>query len=215
MGVLQKPKHPDQTGGQSLARLSAVRDGTAVANREQPIQSLSMVAFVLPHDPRWKMAFEDEAKAIRHAFGNTTAQVHHIGSTAIPGILAKPIIDLLGVVSSLEDVDAKARVLEGLGYEVMGAYGIEGRRYFRKFDSNGIRTHHLHVFEKDSPHVERHLAFRDYLMAHPKLAKEYSSLKERLTRGDTPTWDAYLDGKDPFVSRVEPQALDWFRELKR
>ena len=161
------------------------------------------------------MAFEDEAKAIRHAFGNSSVQVHHIGSTAIPGILAKPIIDLLGVVSSLDDVDAKARIFELLGYEVMGAYGIEGRRYFRKLDSNGTRTHHLHVFEEGSPHAERHFAFRDYLLAHPKVANEYSSLKERLTRGDAPTWDAYLDGKDPFVSQVEPLAVDWFRRLKR
>ncbi|MEZ5778107.1 MAG: GrpB family protein [Paracoccaceae bacterium] len=129
--------------------------------------------------------------------------------------LAKPIVDLLGVVSMLADADAKACALESLGYQVMGANGIEGRRYFRKIDSNGTRTHHLHVFEEGSPHVERHLAFRDYLMAHPKIAKEYSSLKARLTRGDAPTWDAYLDGKDPFVSRVEPQAVDWFRKLKR
>ncbi|MFV2052680.1 GrpB family protein [Aliiroseovarius sp. YM-037] len=174
-----------------------------------------MVAFVVPHDPRWKMAFEDEAKAIKHAFGNSSVQVHHIGSTAVPGILAKPIIDLLGVVSTLDDADANARGLEGLGYEVMGAYGIEGRRYFRKIDSYGTRTHHFHVFEEGSPHVERHLAFRDYLIAHPKVAKEYSSLKEHLTRGDAPTWDAYIDGKDPFVSRVEPQAVDWFRKLTR
>lgn len=174
-----------------------------------------MVAFVVPHDPRWKMAFEDEAKAIKQAFGNTPVHLHHIGSTAIPGILAKPIIDLLGMVSTLAEADAKARALETLGYEAMGAYGIKGRRYFRKFDNNATRTHHLHVFEEGSPHVERHLAFRDYLIAHPKVAKEYSSLKEHLTRGDTPTWDAYLDGKDPFVSRVEPQAVDWFRELKR
>jgi GrpB-like predicted nucleotidyltransferase (UPF0157 family) len=174
-----------------------------------------MVTVVVPHDPRWKMAFEDEAKAIRHVFENLPVQVHHIGSTAIPGILAKPIIDLLGMVSTLADADAKARALESLGYEAMGAYGIEGRRYFRKIDSNGTRTHHLHVFEEDSPNVERHLAFRDYLIAHPEVAQEYSSLKERLTRGGAPNWDAYLGGKDPFVSRIEPQAVNWFRKQKR
>lgn len=173
-----------------------------------------MVAFVVPHDPRWKMAFEDEAKAIQQAFGNTPVHLHHIGSTAIPDILAKPIIDLLGMVSTLAEADAKARALESLGYEAMGAYGIEGRRYFRKIDRNGTRTHHLHMYDEGSHHVERHLAFRDYLLAHPEVAKEYSALKERLTRGDALTRCSYLDGKDPFVSRIEPQAVDWFRKLK-
>ncbi|WP_299971809.1 GrpB family protein [uncultured Roseobacter sp.] len=190
-------------------------DKLAVANHEGLIQKAIMVAFVVPHDPRWKMAFEDEAKAIKHAFANAPVDVHHIGSTAIPGILAKPIIDLLGIVATLADADAKASALESLGFEAMGAYGIAGRRYFRKTDSNGIRTHHLHVFEQGSQHVERHFAFRDYLIAHPAVAQEYSSLKERLTQSDAPTWDAYLDGKDPFISRVEPQAVDWYRKLNR
>lgn len=174
-----------------------------------------MAAFVVPHDPLWKKAFADEAKAIKLAFGTTSVQVHHIGSTAIPGILAKPVIDLLGVVPMLADADTNARALESLGFESVGPYGIEGRRYFRKSDSNGTRTHHLHVFEEGSPHVERHVAFRDYLIAHPKVAKEYSSLKEHLTRREAPTWGAYLDGKEPFIRRVEPLALDWFRKLKR
>lgn len=176
---------------------------------------MDMVAFVVAHDPSWKMAFEDEARSIERVFGTTPIQLYHIGSTAIPDILAKPIIDLLGTVHRLKDVDENAHALENLGYEAMGAYGIEGRRYFRKFDSNGIRTHHLHVFEEGSQHAERHLAFRDYLTAHPEVAKEYSTLKERLTRDNAVTWDAYMDGKDPFVSRVEPRAVDWFRKLTR
>ena len=192
-----------------------MRDIVAVADRTRISDGIAMVTFVVPHDPNWKTAFADEAEAIKEAFWITPVQVHHIGSTAIPDILAKPIIDLLGIVSSLADADAKARALENLGYEVMGAYGIEGRRYFRKMDNNGTRTHHFHIFEEGSLHVERHLAFRDYLVAHPNVAKEYSSLKERLTRGDNPSWDEYLDGKDPFINRVEPQAVDWFQKMKR
>ncbi|MEM1378824.1 MAG: GrpB family protein [Pseudomonadota bacterium] len=119
------------------------------------------------------------------------------------------------VVATLACADAKARGLEGLGYEAVGAYGIAGRRYFRKNDSNGIRTHHLHVFEEGSPHIERHLAFRDYLIAHPEIAHEYSSLKERLTRHEALSRDNYVDGKGPFIGRVEPQAVKWFRNLNR
>ncbi|MEM9740929.1 MAG: GrpB family protein [Pseudomonadota bacterium] len=174
-----------------------------------------MGVFVVPHDPNWAMAFKEEANALERALGPISIQLHHIGSTAIPGILAKPIIDLLGVVTQLSDVDARANMFESLGYEVMGAYGIEGRRYFRKFDRDGTRTHHLHVFQEGSQHAERHLAFRDYLRAHPKVATEYSALKERLTRGDAVTWDRYLDGKDPFIARVEPQAIAWFRNHRR
>nr|WP_300064820.1 GrpB family protein [uncultured Roseobacter sp.] len=174
-----------------------------------------MCAFVVPHDPRWKTAFEDQAKAIERALGTTPIQLHHIGSTAIPGILAKPIIDLLGTVHHLDDMDAKAHALESLGYEVMGAYGIDGRRYFRKLDRDGTPTHHLHVFEQGSQHAERHLAFRDYLIAHPEVAKDYSALKERLTKDSAVTWDSYMDGKEPFVNLVEPKAVDWFRKRTR
>lgn len=174
-----------------------------------------MCAFVVPHDLHWKMAFEDEAKSIERALATTPIKLHHIGSTAIPGILAKPIIDLLGTVSHLSEVDEETHAFENLRYEVMGAYGIEGRRYFRKFDSNGVRTHHLHVFEEGSKQAERHLAFRDFLIAHPKIAKEYSDLKKSLTNGNTVSWETYMDGKDPFVSRVELQAVDWYQKLKR
>lgn len=170
---------------------------------------------VVSHDPRWKMAFEDEARAVEHALGNTPIQLHHIGSTAIPGILAKPIIDLLGTVAALSLVDARAPAFERIGYGVMGAYGIEGRRYFRKCDLNGTRTHHLHVFEDGSHHVERHLAFRDYLIAYPEIAQEYSTLKKGLTTNDAPSWDAYIEGKDPFVRRVEAEAVAWFRKQSR
>ena len=171
--------------------------------------------FVVPHDPLWKMAFEIEAKAIEHVFKPAPIQLHHIGSTAIPGILAKTIIDILGTVDSLRAIDAEAHAFESLGYAVMGAYGIPGRRYFRKRNSVGTRTHHLHVFEKGSNHAERHPAFRDYLIAHPKVAQEYSGLKRRLTGDAASTWDAYLDGKDPFVSRIEPKAVEWFKSRSR
>ena len=87
-----------------------------------------MVTFVVPHNPNWKSAFADEAEKIKELFGNTLVHIHHIGSTAVPDILAKPIIDLLGIVPNLANADSKAEALESIGYEVMGAYGIEERR---------------------------------------------------------------------------------------
>ena len=169
-----------------------------------------MDVIVVPHDPRWTRAFRAEASAINAAIGAVPIVLHHIGSTAIPGILAKPVIDLMGEVRDLADVDAHGRAFEALGYETMGAYGIAGRRYFRRRDGDGRQTHHLHVYEAASPHVERHLAFRDYLQAHPAVAAEYSDLKARLIVCE-PTREDYQDGKDPFVRRTELAALEWHR----
>ena len=107
-------------------------------------------------------------------------------------------------------LDRSSAVLEGLGYEVMGAYGIDGRRYFRKTDANGRRSHHLHVFETGSPHLERHLAFRDYLRAHPDIAAEYANVKAALVEKAVGS-EAYMDGKAPFITRIEAQALLWAR----
>ncbi len=170
-----------------------------------------MVDYVVPHDPEWKSAFDSEVLAIKGALKSTDIELHHIGSTSIEGILAKPIIDLLGVVSDLMVLDVQDDAFTGIGYEVMGAYGIEGRRYFRKVNGSGVRTHHLHIYKTGSPHIERHLAFRDYLTAHPSKAAAYSDLKAKLTSAENVTWETYLDGKEPFILAIEQEALHWYR----
>jgi GrpB-like predicted nucleotidyltransferase (UPF0157 family) len=166
-----------------------------------------MAPLVVPHDPEWAAAFAAEAWALTGAMGETCTALHHIGSTAIPWILAKPIIDILCEVSSFELLDGATRRIESLGYTAMGAFGIEGRRYFRKDDAERRRTHHLHVFEAGSLHIERHLAFRDYLRSHPEKAREYSALKEALMNSGVP----YQDGKDAFVKAAEAEAINWRR----
>lgn len=113
----------------------------------------------MPHDANWKTAFDIEARSVSRLLGKVAITLHHIVSTAIAGILAKLIIDLLGVVADLDSMDGQSRVMETLGYEVMGAYGIEGRRYFRKINASGRRSHHLHVYAHGSLHIQRHLAF--------------------------------------------------------
>ena len=169
-----------------------------------------MTYAVVPHNPLWKQAFGVEAAALQAALGVNAAKLHHIGSTAIPNILAKPIIDILIEVSSLPQVDARASRMHALGYEVMGAFGIPGRRFFRKFDGMGTRTHHVHIFQQGSAHVPRHLAFRDLLITHPQKAQGYSQLKADITRDGDISWEDYLDGKDPFIKETEGQALAWF-----
>lgn len=166
-----------------------------------------MFTHVVPHDPCWAEAASQEIAAVRTA-GAGIRVIHHIGSTAIPGILAKPIIDLLGEARDLSEI--KSPALKTLGYEAMGAYGITGRRYFRKTTGSGVRTHHLHVFAQGSPHIIRHVAFREYLRAHPEVAAAYSALKARLMGEGAVPWETYMDGKDPFVRAVEADACAWY-----
>jgi GrpB-like predicted nucleotidyltransferase (UPF0157 family) len=164
---------------------------------------------VVPHDPQWQAAFEMESKSIAAALGYTVVAIHHIGSTAIPSIYAKPIIDVLVEVNDLGQVDAQLAAMVLLGYEAMGEYGIPGRRFFRKNTPAGVRTHHIHTFTIGSAQVERHLAFRDYLRAHSETAQQYSQLKRELAKKHPQNIDRYMDGKDEFIKAVDQKAAQW------
>ncbi|MEM9617918.1 MAG: GrpB family protein [Pseudomonadota bacterium] len=170
---------------------------------------------VVPHDPSWKRQYLIEADLIRRELGNSILALHHIGSTAISGILAKPIIDILGVSDCLDRLDHQVSAFERMGYESLGEYGVEGRRYFRKCDSSGKRTHHLHCFASGSPHITRHLAFRDFLRSHPVRADAYSTLKRVLVEEQKTDWEAYISGKAQFVEETENLALNWFNRLNK
>ena len=164
---------------------------------------------VVRHNPRWRDAFEAEAKQVDAALGKNVIAIHHIGSTAIPNIYAKPVVDLLVEVRNITEVDGRRSAMESLGYEVMGEYGIPGRRYFRKDDREGLRTHNIHAFEAGSAEVERHLAFRDYMIAHPGDAQRYSELKRKLAEEHPQSIDGYMDGKDGFIKEIDRKAATW------
>lgn len=164
---------------------------------------------VVPHNPQWRDAFEAEAKPVAVALGENVVAIHHIGSTAIPDIYAKPVVDLLVEVGDITEVDGRSSAMESLGYEVMGEYGIPGRRYFRKDNREGIRTHNIHAFEAGSTEVERHLAFRDYMIAHPGEARRYSELKMKLAEAHPQSMDGYMDGKDGFIKEMDRRAARW------
>jgi GrpB-like predicted nucleotidyltransferase (UPF0157 family) len=139
--------------------------------------------------------------------GTIVVSTHHIGSTAVPGLRAKPIIDILLEVSSLPELDERADRLEKLGYEAMGEFGIPGRRYFRK--GRSARTHHIHAFKRGDTHIRRHLAFRDYLIAHAEIAAQYGRLKAGLAAEFANDNEGYCAGKDGFVKFYEAEALNW------
>ena len=168
-----------------------------------------MKVVVEPHDPRWAELFKTESELVAQVLAPNVIAIHHIGSTAIPTIYAKPIIDMLIEVVDIEEVDVQNPAMEALGYEAMGEYGIPGRRYFRKDDDAGIRTHQAHTFAAGSPEVERHLAFRDYMLVHPECAQQYSVLKRELADAHPDDIDSYMDGKDGFIKDIDVKAAAW------
>ncbi len=165
---------------------------------------------VVPHDPTWKEKFASEAAVLRSVLGDEITAVHHIGSTSVPGLSAKPTIDVLVEVREIGKVDDFDGAMTERGYGAWGEYGIAGRRLFTK-DSGAARITNVHVFDAGTPEVERHLAFRDYLVRHPEIARAYGSLKEDLAAKFPTDIEAYMDGKDAFVKQTEREALSWNR----
>jgi GrpB-like predicted nucleotidyltransferase (UPF0157 family) len=163
---------------------------------------------VVPYDPAWPGLFDEEAARLRPVFGGNLVALHHIGSTAVPGLAAKPIIDMLPEVRDIGAVDSLNDALAELGYLAWGEYGIPGRRYFNKGGAVN-RTHHMHCFEQGSDGLVRHLAFRDYLRAHPAEAEAYGRLKAGLAQQHPSDIEGYMDGKDGFVKGMERTALAW------
>jgi GrpB-like predicted nucleotidyltransferase (UPF0157 family) len=165
---------------------------------------------VVPHDPAWEEGFETEAAALRFVLADEALAVHHIGSTSVPGLRAKPTIDVLieaREIGKLDDLEAE---MAENGYEAWGEYGIPGRRFFMR-DLGPDRLCNVHVFETGSPEVKRHLAFRDYLAEHPETARAYGDLKKDLAGRFPEDMEAYMEGRDAFVKRVEREALLWSR----
>lgn len=169
---------------------------------------------VVPHDLTWRSKFEDEAKLIASALADNIVDIHHIGSTSIPTIYAKPIIDILVQVQDIAKIDEQSSAMIALGYKNMGEFGIPGRRFFRKYNDQGIRTHHVHIFKINVAEVQRHLAFRDYMIAHPEDAIKYSDLKRALAKQYPNDIEGYVNGKDGFIKEMERKAIEWKRSVR-
>ncbi|MED0678851.1 GrpB family protein [Aneurinibacillus thermoaerophilus] len=164
---------------------------------------------VVPYNEKWPELFQEEANKIKSVFGDEAINIYHIGSTAIPHIHAKPIIDILVEVKDVDKVDSFNDEMEQLGYKPKGENGIAYRRYFTKGGNN--RTHHVHVFKTGSEHITRHLAFRDYLITHKDEANTYSELKQKLSKQFTYNAEKYTQGKDWFIKEIQANALKWWK----
>ena len=158
------------------------------------------------YNPAWPEMYRQEAMRRKSILKENCVEIHHIGSTAVPGLAAKPIIDIMAAVRELSDVDKKCSLFEEAGYEYLGEFGIRGRRYLRK--GGDERTHQVHIFsEKDTENLIRHLAFLDYMRSHAEEREQYAALKKELAQKYPYDIDGYCDGKDAFVKKIEKQAL--------
>jgi GrpB-like predicted nucleotidyltransferase (UPF0157 family) len=162
-----------------------------------------------PPDPTWTDEFVREASAILAALSDLAPTVHHIGSTAVAGLIAKPVIDILVVVPDLVALDARGDRLATLGYEARGEFGVPGRRYFHKTSQLGVRTHQIHSYAEGSDAIRRHLDFRDYLRAHPATVEAYARLKTQLADRFGADVEGYANAKTAFVLGVERDGALW------
>jgi GrpB-like predicted nucleotidyltransferase (UPF0157 family) len=162
----------------------------------EPVVRIEIVAY----DPRWPVLFEAEHAQIVAALGDMIDHLEHIGSTSVPGLAAKPIIDLLATVSHLDTPEVYAERLAGLGYAFFSVLGTADRYTFGK----GIpHTHHLHIVAHGGEEHERLIAFRDYLRAHPETTQRYEALKRSLAERYRNNRQAYSQAKTEFIQSIE------------
>ena len=183
--------------------------GPDVARTETgPDDNFDPAIRMVRYDPAWPAMFEREAAEIRAALGSVAVRVDHVGSTAVPGLDAKPIIDIQVSVASLEPVDAYRRPLEGLGYLYVLHPDFPDFPFLGK-PATRPRTHHIHVCVAGGPHERRHLAVRDYLRAHPEEVAAYAAFKRVVAERHPGDRRAYMARKDRYVVDLERRALDW------
>ena len=163
---------------------------------------------IVPYDSTWPRAFEVERARLATILGPWLAgPIEHIGSTAVPGLTAKPVIDIMAGVQALETSRPAIAAATELGYRYW-PYQADIEHWFCK-PSPAFRTHHLHLIPVGTPQWLRPIAFRNYLRAHAQVAHEYAVLKQRLAQEHRLDRERYTDSKRPFMDRVTEIALEW------
>lgn len=167
---------------------------------------------VVPYDTKWPELFQYEADLLRTLLTEEVIDIFHIGSTSIPNMHAKPIIDVLVEVKKIQQIDAYNEQLTKNGYIPKGEYGIPGRRFFIK-GTVLHRTHHIHMFQTGDQEIERHLTFRDYLKIHPVEADQYAMLKQKLAQQYPTNIEKYIKGKHDLIQEMDQRAKAWREEF--
>lgn len=174
---------------------------------------MSDPVLIVDYNPDWPRMFEVEKARILAAIGDRIAAIEHVGSTAVTGLGAKPIIDIMVGLNRLADARECIAPLEQVGYEYVPQYEVvmPERRYFRKGPPTA-RTHHVHMVETTSDFWERHLLFRDYLRSHPDVARQYFLLKKELAERYGSDREGYAEAKTAFIRSVEATARALLRK---
>ena len=157
---------------------------------------------VMPYDERWTQDFEAIASEIRDALGELALAIEHVGSTSVPGLSAKPIIDIDVVIRDYASFGAVVSALKAVGYRHEGDLGIAGREAFGYEGKTHLRKHHLYVCPQDSAELRRHIAFRNYLSIHPEAVREYSRIKEEGAALYPNDIEKYIQHKSPFIEKI-------------
>lgn len=161
---------------------------------------------IVSYDPSWPLQFAEEAAVLRGALTTwLVGPIEHIGSTAVPGLAAKPVIDIMAAVQTLDASQPAIPAATALGYCYF-PYRPESEHWFCK-PSPAFRTHHLHLVPIDSPQWLRAIAFRNYLRSHSDVAGEYETLKRRLALEHRHDREAYTEAKHPFITRITDAAI--------
>ena len=159
---------------------------------------------IVDYNPQWPHMYAQEKVRIQDAIGEYLIDIQHVGSTSIPGLGAKPIIDIMAVVRNVSLVENCIQPLEALDYLYQGEGGIPGRHFFRKpIDiSQAGRTHHLHMVEKGHEQWAMHQLFREYMLQHPESVQQYDALKRELALENGSNRAAYTAAKAPFIKSI-------------
>ncbi len=166
---------------------------------------------IVDYDPRWVRLFDEEKANLVRVIGPMMVAIEHIGSTAVPGLAAKPIIDIMVGVQHLSNATWCIQPLKSLDYEYVPEYEkhLPDRRYFRKGNVHGREqgsTHHLHMVEAGGEFWNRHLLFRDYLRDHPDEARRYAELKKTLAIRFSSDRESYTNAKTDYISEIITRA---------
>ena len=153
------------------------------------------------YDPCWAAAFEDEKRRLSAIFDGEAVGIEHVGSTSVPNLCAKPIVDVLVGLRQLELSDDQVGAMHQLGYEYLGEYGLPGRLFFRKEP----RTHHVHVVRHGGEHWQRQLTFREALRTNEEERQRYDAFKRKLVAEGHPR-AVYTELKTPFIREIETRA---------
>ncbi len=156
---------------------------------------------IFPYHPEWPALFEKEACKIKSALGHNCHTIYHVGSTSIPGMCAKPIIDMIPVVANIQQVDEMAAEMAKLGYQVKGEGGMLFRRYFTKSDDT--EAFNVHVYEEGAGEVDRLIKFRDWMRSHQQDADAYANLKLQLEGLLSVDRLKYTMGKEAFIASID------------